>query len=113
LDYWRGAAQHVLADFDATASEDALKSYAHDAVSAANLLAAHNFASEAEETYRLATQLWPGSPETVNRLADLLSAAGRKDEATKLLTDFSRNYPSEQKTLDRFRAGAKIWWTTQ
>jgi hypothetical protein len=62
LDYWCNAAQQVLSDFDATGSEAALKSYSHDDSSAANLLAAHNFDSQAEETYRLATQLWPGEP---------------------------------------------------
>jgi len=112
LDYWRTAAQQVLADFDTGGSENTLKSYAHDAVSAANLLAAHNFTSEAEETYRLATQLWPASPESVNRLADLLSATGRGDEATRLLADFSQKYPDQQKAVEHLRAGAKIIWTT-
>src|SRR6185369_12452879 len=76
LDYWRNAAQQVLSDFDATSSEAVLRSYSHDASAAANLLAAHDFNSQAEETYRLATELWPGNPESVGGLANLLAATG-------------------------------------
>ncbi len=112
LDYWRNATQQVLSDFDATGSEDALKSYSHDAVSAANLLAAHNFSSEAEETYRLATQLWPANPESAGGLANLLAASGKGDEARQLLDDFSRKYPDQRKTLERLAAGMKITWTS-
>src|SRR5262245_24489953 len=61
LDYWRNEAQQILADPDAVASPATLKSYSHDTVAAANLLAAHDFVAEAEQAYRLATQLWPSN----------------------------------------------------
>src|SRR5262245_19123190 len=90
LDYWRNAAQQIFSDVEAASSEYVLKSYSHDASAAANLLAAHNFDSQAEETYRLATQLWPGNPECVGGLANLLSATGREAEAQQLMDNFSK-----------------------
>jgi hypothetical protein len=108
LDYWRNAAQQVLSDVDATSSEYALKSYSHDASAAANLLAAHNFDSQAEATYRLATQLWPGNPECVGGLANLLAATGREAEAQQLMDNFSKQYPELRKTLESITAGITI-----
>ena len=72
LDYWRDRAQQVFSDPEAVNPPSALKSHSHDAVSAANLLAAHHFTGEAEQTYRLGMQLWPENPESVGGLADVL-----------------------------------------
>jgi hypothetical protein len=111
LDYWRNATQQTLSDFDATSSEAALKSYSHDASTAANLLAAHDFSSQAEETYRLATQLWPGNPECVGGLASLLAANGRQVEAQQLMDNFSKQYPDQRKALENI-AGVTIVGST-
>lgn len=108
LDYWRNAAQQVLSDVDATSSETALRAYSHDASSTADLLAAHDFDSQAEETYRLATQLWPGNPECVGGLANLLAAGGREVEAQQLMEDFSKQYPEQRKSLEKITAGMTI-----
>lgn len=108
LDYWRNTAQQILADAEATTSSAALKSYSHDAVSAANLLAAHNFTAEAEQTYRLGMQFWPESPEPVAGLADLLAANGREDEAGKLIADFERLHPGQRKDLERIRTRGSV-----
>jgi len=104
LDYWRDAAQRVLFDAEGAGSETALKSYSHDTVSAANLLAAHNFNTEAEQAYRLAAQLWPENPESAGGLAGLLAASGRQNEAQRILDDFNRQYPGRQKDLERVRS---------
>src|SRR3989442_9344883 len=90
LDYWRDATQQILSDLEAAGSEAALRSYSHDASAAANLLAAHDFNSQAEETYRLATQLWPGNPECTGGLANMLAATGRAAQAQQLLDNFSK-----------------------
>jgi tetratricopeptide repeat protein len=108
LEYWQSAAQQVLTDPESANSPDLLKSYSHDADSAANLLAAHNFTSEAEQGYRLAMQLWPGSPESVGGLADVLVATGRESEARQLLQDFARQYPDLQNDLQRTSANWRL-----
>ena len=108
IDYWRNTTQQILSDPEATSSEDALKSYSHDAVAAANLLAAHNFSAEAEEAYRLGAQLWPANPESVSGLADLLAASGRLKEAQQLVEEFSQKYPDERKTMERISAVWKL-----
>jgi hypothetical protein len=101
VQYWQTAAQQALADPATANSEPALRSYSHDANSAANLLAAHNFTSEAEQAYGVAAQLYPGNPEPVNGLADLLVKNGQQDQARQLLQDFGRRYPDQQKFLER------------
>ena len=77
-------------------------------MSAANLLAAHNFTAEAEEAYRLAAQLWPGNPESVAGLADILLRGGREAEARQLVGDFSQKYPDQRKDLERISAATRI-----
>jgi hypothetical protein len=113
LDYWRHTAQQVLSDPEATGSPATLKSYSHDAVSAANLLAAHNFSTEAEQSYRLATQLWPENPEPIAGLAELLTAKGRANEAEQLIESFEKQYPGQRKELDRARARGSIVVSTK
>jgi hypothetical protein len=109
LDYWRNMAQQVLSDPEAAGSEAALKSYSHDTGAAANLLAAHGFSTEAEQEYRLASQLWPGSPESVGNLADLLARNGRESEARQILEEYDRQYPDQRKDLERISA---VWRAT-
>jgi len=113
LDFWRNVTQQVLSDPEAASSDSALRSYSHDVDSAADLLAARNFTVQAEEAYRLGTQLWPGSPESVGRLADLLVAGGRDNEARQLLDDFTRKYPNEQKDLERISGAVRLLWTAK
>ena len=84
------------------------KSYSHDAVSAANLLAAHNFTAEAEQEYRLAAQLWPENPESVGSLAELLVRTGRENEARQLFEEFTRQHPKQQKDLERISAAWRL-----
>jgi hypothetical protein len=103
LDYWRSQAQTVLADPQAAGSETTLKSYSHDVNSTANLLAAHNFTSEAEQAYGLASQLWPGNLGAVEGLAGILTRTGRATEAQQLLDNFVRNYPDQRPAIETFR----------
>jgi predicted Zn-dependent protease len=111
LEYWRATAQQVSSDPEAAGSETALRSYSHDTVAAAHLLAAHNFAAEAEQAYRLATQFWPGNPEPIGGLADLLVTNGRENEAQQVLNDFARKYPDQKEALERTSAATHLLWT--
>jgi Flp pilus assembly protein TadD len=103
LDYWRTITQNVLADPEALGSPTILKSYSHDANSAANLLAAHNYAAEAEQAYRPSSELCPFNPEPVGGLAAMFARAGRADEARQILDDFARNYPDLRSYIETFR----------
>lgn len=107
VDYWQNTAGRVLSDPEALGSPTALKSYSHDAVAAANLLDAHDFSSQAEESYRIATTVWPGNPEAVNGLAGVLNRTGRGDEAQRILDEFHRTYPGEREALERLWAGSR------
>lgn len=97
VDYWRNVMDSALAHPETSQSSSALKNYSHDAVAAANLLAAHEFHAEAEETYQLARKFWPENPETVFSLAELYNKTGRADEARALKEQFAREYPEKQK----------------
>jgi len=112
VDYWRTTTQNVLSDPEAAASPYALKSYSHDANSAANLLAAHDYTAEAEQAYRLSSQLWPGNPLAAGGLAAILARTGHADEARQLLDDFARSYPGERPAIETFR-GSILWTTPQ
>jgi hypothetical protein len=93
VDYWSSVTQSLLANPDVTGSEYALKSYSHDVNSTANLLAANSFVDQAEQAYALASQLYPGNPEPVNGLAQLLTQTGHADQAQTLINQFVSKYP--------------------
>ena len=86
-----------------------MKAYSHDINATANLLAAHNFTSEAEEAYTLASQLSPDNPEPVSGLAQVLAQTGHADEAQNLLDQFASKYPDQKKAIDQARTA--IVWT--
>jgi hypothetical protein len=111
VDYWRSAAQEVLFDLNTVCSPAALQSYSHDAVSAANLLAGHNFTAEAEEAFRLATQIWPENPESVGGLAALLASTGRDTEARGLLDDFARRHPGLRQEMEKVDARTRFLYS--
>jgi hypothetical protein len=113
LDYWGKTAQQVFSDPEAASSPEALKSYSHDTVAAANLLAAHNFTAEAEQAYRLAARFWPENPESIGGLADLLVRSGREDEARQTFEEFIRQHPNHRKDLDRVSAAWRVLGAVQ
>lgn len=108
LDYWKNTAQQLLADPETTGSTTALKAYSHDTVAAANLLAAHHFTDEAEQAYRLATRLWPESPESAYALAGLLARGGRVAEAQQVLADFAQQSPDQKKASESASAATRL-----
>jgi len=111
LEYWHNAADQVLSDPQAIGSSAVLQSYSHDTVAAANLLAAQGFGAEAEQAYRLAATIWPGNPESVNGLADVLLRSGRGEEAQRVMNEFGQKYPDERAALEHLRAGSRIIMT--
>jgi hypothetical protein len=113
LDYWRNRADQILSDPEAVGSSEVLKSYSHDTVAAAHLLAAHGLGVEAEQAYRLATTICPWNPESVNGLADLLSGSGRVTEAEQVVNEFEQKYPEQRAILERFRAESRVIMSPQ
>ena len=108
VDYWRATTQRLLSDPEATTSPETLKTYSHDVTAQANLLAAHNYTAEAEQAYRLSSQLWPGNPEPVRGIAEILSLTGRPDEARRLVENFGRTYPDQRAALEALAAQWRI-----
>jgi hypothetical protein len=104
VDYWRSATQMLLADPEAVGSTYALNAYSHDINATANLLAAHNFTTEAEQMYELASQVWPASPYAVSGLAQVLAQTGHADQARAVLDQFASKYPEQAATIDKARA---------
>jgi hypothetical protein len=104
VEYWRNVAEQLSGEPQSVESETVLKSYSHDVVSAAHLLAAHNFDAEAEQAYRLGMQLCPQNPEPVAGLADVLTRNARENEGRQLLEQFSQAYPDQLKALEQTSA---------
>lgn len=95
VDYWSTAAQQLMADADAPEGSEVRKTYSKMADAQANLLLDHDYATQAEQTYRLAMALEPSSPEAVYALGNLLAKTGRADEAQQLVQTFQRNHPDQ------------------
>jgi hypothetical protein len=100
LDQWQEKASQIWKEPPSMRSDSTLKNYSHDAAASGNLLAAHGFNTEAETTYRLSMQLWPGNPEATAALARLLMQGGRDAEAKQVLGKFLNEYPDQGKALE-------------
>lgn len=95
---WRDFASQLPSG--APSDEDAnLKTYAHMAVSQANLLASRNFSAEAEATYKLASEIFPRSATAIMSYAQFLAEAGRLDEARQALGQFQQRNPDLSKQI--------------
>ncbi|SPE54933.1 conserved hypothetical protein [Verrucomicrobia bacterium] len=99
VDYWRNTAEKLLSDPETPDGSDPRKAYAKMAASQAGLLADHNFSSEAEQTYQLATQISPSSPEAVFQLVSLLVGQNRVADALPVVQGALNADPSN----DQFR----------
>jgi pentatricopeptide repeat protein len=84
LDYWRTTTEQLLADPETPTGSTPRDAYSKLLVSQANLFLDRNFAGQAEEALRLATQLAPASPEAVFNYAGLLAKENRFAEASQL-----------------------------
>jgi hypothetical protein len=109
VDYWRSTVNEFLADPEARTSQAAQKSWAHLAVAQANFFSSQHFAAEAEQTYRLASQIAPTFLEPVAQLAKHLNQMGRGQEGLALLEQFARNHADQRAEVEKFRNT----WLTQ
>jgi Tfp pilus assembly protein PilF len=100
VDYWRTASQSLPAGSDNPGDSEVLNTYSKMAVSQAKLLADHNFTAEAEQTYRLATDMAPSAPEAVFCYAGFLASQKRFAEAIPVVETAVNAAPDNQQFRD-------------
>ena len=100
LDYWRNATQQLPIGSETSEDQEVLRAYSKLATAQAALLAAHNFSAEAEQTYRLATEICPYSPEAVFSYVNLLATQQRFAEAVPVVETAVRAAPDNQQLHD-------------
>ena len=84
VDYWRTTAQQLLSDAQALGDHGLRMTYGKMAAEQAALLLHHGYSAEAEQAFRLATEIGPASPEAVFRYVNLLVEQKRFDEAIQI-----------------------------
>ena len=96
VDYWRTTSQQLLADTAATDSREVRMAYAKLAASQAELLLHRDFSAEAEQTFQLAAQIGPASPEAVFGYVNLLVVQNRYDAAIPVAENALKASPENQ-----------------
>jgi predicted Zn-dependent protease len=104
VDYWRTASQSLLAGSETPGDSEALKAYSKMATAQAKLLEDHNFTAEAEQTYRLATDMGPSNPETVFSYAGFLARQKRFAEAILVVETAANAAPDNRQFRDLLQA---------
>jgi len=100
LNYWRDAAQQLPVGSDIPADQEVLRAYSKLATAQAGLLAAHNFGAEAEQTYRVAIDICPDSPDAILPYVNLLVTQRRLAEAVPVVEAAVRAAPDNQNFRD-------------
>jgi hypothetical protein len=100
VDYWQATTQSLLADSETPGDSEALRAYCKMATAQARLLADHNFTAEAEETYRLATDIGPSNPGAVFAYVLFLTDQKRFAEAIPVLETAANGAPDNPQFRD-------------
>jgi hypothetical protein len=101
VQYWRQTTQDIRSSPEGEAFP-VLATWSKMAAAQANLFADHKLYAEAQETYQLAQQIFPGCPEATYGLAQLLATRGETAQAKELVQDFQSNHSVRQPTPDQF-----------
>ena len=96
IDYWRTEAGKLSNGPDATDSLFPRMAYAKMASAQAGLFLDRGYTAEAEQAFRLANEICPGSPEAFYRLANLLVEQGRISDALAAAEATYGNLPSAE-----------------
>ena len=95
VDYWRATAQQLLSDPESPDGSDPRKAYSKMVSEQAALFLDRKYTAEAEQGFKIATEIWPSSPEAVFRYVNLLVDQNRTQDAIpvveKALQDNSDN----------------------
>ena len=100
VDYWRATTQRLLADAESAESSNVRLAYSKLASEQASLLLDRNYTSEAEQTFRLATQINPSSPEAVFSYVNLLLGQNRIADAIAVVENALKASPENQQFRD-------------
>lgn len=85
LEYWGTRAGDFGFGTDPSDAPEARGAWSRMAAAQGNLFLAHEYTGEAEQTFRLAQQISPGTPQAVLPLVDLLARQNRPAEAIPVL----------------------------
>jgi tetratricopeptide (TPR) repeat protein len=96
VEYWRGTTQQLLADSEAADSANVRLAYSKLATDQAALLLNRGFTTEAEQTFRLATELGPSSPVAVFGYVSLLLGQKRFEDAIPVVENAIKASPENQ-----------------
>lgn len=94
-DYWSTTAQQLLSDPESADSHNLRMTYAKMAASQAGLLLTRNYAAEAEQAFRCATEIAPQSPEAVFRYINLFVSQKRFVDAIPVAENAIRAAPED------------------
>jgi len=84
-EYWRAATQQLLANGVEALSSDTRDAYSKMLSAQAGLLASRQHGAEAEQIFRMATNLTPSHPEPVFRFVELLMGQQRVGDAIEIV----------------------------
>lgn len=85
LEFWGSQAQEFGFGTDPAEAPDARAAWSRMAAAQGNLFLAHDYTGEAEQAFRLAQQISPGTPQAVLPLVNLLARQNRPLEAIPVL----------------------------
>ena len=106
VDYWTTTTQQLLSDPTSANSPEVSHAYSKMAAEQASLFLDHNLPTEAEQLFRLATQISPESPEVTFRYLNLLMGQNRVADAISVADNAVKADPSNaqfQQLLDALK----------
>jgi hypothetical protein len=96
VDYWSSVAQQFASEPETAQDSASRLTYSKMATAQGNLLADHNYTADAEQAYRLATEICPSSLEAVCGYINLLVGQNRFDEAIPVAETAVKADPANQ-----------------
>jgi len=100
VDFWRTTAQQLLSDPETPEGSDPRKAYSKLVSAQAELFLDRKYAAEAEQAFRIATEICPSSPEAVFRYVNLLTGQNRMADAVSVAESAVKAAPENQQFRD-------------
>ena len=104
LDYWRTTAQELANDPETPPDSDPRKAYAKLAAEQAALLLDRNYPAQAEQIFRLSTELCLTLPEATFGYVNLLKGQNRLEEALRVVESAVKAAPNNQEFRNLFES---------